>query len=99
MSTVATAEIPPEFQEVLEQKGMVAFIVPTLHTNGKKIWEDPDADRLEEFLSHYPNIVGAVGLKIPGLLYVKAGVGEGEDLKEANIVVRGKSLIKEKELL
>lgn len=99
MSTAATPEILDEIEEVLEQNGLVAFIVPTLHTNGKKIWEDPNADRLEELLSHYPNIIGTVGLKIPGLIYVKAGVGEDEDLKEANIVVRGRSLIKEKELL
>jgi len=93
MSNVAIPEILDEIQEDLREKELVAFVVPTLHTNGKKVWEDPNAGELAEILPNYPNIIGSVGLKIPGLLYIKAGVGADEDVEGVDLIVRGRSLM------
>lgn len=96
MSVVATSEILEELNRELQELDTYAFIVPTLHTNGKRLWQDPDTEKLNGITtSKYSNIVGSVGLQLPGLLYIKAGVSDGEELKDVDVVVRGRSMLAE----
>jgi len=96
MSVVATPEILKELNRELQELDTYAFIVPTLHTNGKRLWQDPDTEKLGDITtSKYSNIVGSVGLRLPGLLYIKAGVSDDEELKEVDVIVRGRSMLEE----
>lgn len=70
------------------------IIVPSLHSNGKLIWEDPNLDELLPVITECESIVGSVGKKIPGLIYIRAGINDDTDLSDCDLVVRGRSLMK-----
>jgi uridine monophosphate synthetase len=91
-----------ELSKLAASLDIMLVIVPSLYTNGKLIWLDnsSNSSSINSFEFDKNNkIVASVGVQIPGLLYIKAGVGENEDLTKVDLVVRGRSLMQEDPLL
>lgn len=70
------------------------ILVPSIYSNGELIWEDTNLDKLLPTIYKCYSIVGSVNKKIPGLIYIKAGINEYTDLNNCDLIVRGRSLMK-----
>lgn len=69
---------------------LMLVLVNTLHTEGRQLWSD------EQDLTHinWTNVVGSVGRRIPGLVYIRAGIHPEDKEAFCDLQVRGRSLIK-----
>lgn len=83
-----------QLDDIAGKVGISLIIVPSLTSNGKLIWEDSDLESLLPTITNCGSIVGSVGVKIPGLTYIRAGISDETNLSDCDLVVRGRSLMK-----
>lgn len=79
-----------KLNELAKDLNVMLILVPSLHTEGKLIWNDNTNNLLINNCTH---IVGSVGIKMPNLVYIKAGINENDDLTDVDLIVKGRSLI------
>lgn len=65
------------------------ILVSTLNTEGRQLWSDTQDFKDVE----WTNFVGSVGCKIPGLVYIRAGISPTDKEIHCDLQVRGRSLI------
>ena len=73
--------------KVAKDLDIMLVLVPSLYTEGRLLWVDTVIDYEDT------SIVASVGVRIHGLVYIKAGVKDSEELSDVDLVVRGRSLM------